>query len=179
MRLFDPLGGLLCTEIVEHEQISRHDRSQNFQLCGANRRVVGAPDHAQQVTGIVKETPCASRLHNLPEHGHRQVGLADPGLPFEQQSLADDRKRLCNAARLRRRPLERLVIRRKIRDRAVLIPLWDVGRDESQLPEALAPAIAARDAPYAGGIARNVDRFPPGVVAQRTRHGLVAKQSEI
>ena len=60
-RLFDPLGGLLGAEVVEHEQVRFHHRPQDVHLRGAHERVVGAADHPQQIARVVEEPARAFR----------------------------------------------------------------------------------------------------------------------
>ena len=163
---FDPLGGLLGPEIVQHEQVGGHHRPQNLELGRADRRVVGAADEPQQIAGVVEEAARAGRLDDLLQDGDRQVRLADTRLTFEEQPLVDDRKALGELARSISGALERLVVDGEVRDRAVLVALRHVRVGQPQLPDALAPAVAAHDAAHAIGI----DGLPAGVVAKRARH---------
>ena len=122
-RLLHPFGRLLCSEVVKDQQIGAHDRTQDFELRGANRRVVGTANDPQQVADIVKQAARARGLDGLLEHGDGEVRLADARLAFEQEPFRNDRERIGDAPRLGDGFLERFVARREIAERAVLVAL--------------------------------------------------------
>src|SRR5205085_1199170 len=71
-----------------------------------------------------------------------------------------------HAARLLERALERRVVGRKIRQRAMLVALRNVRARQAIVSGLLAPALAANDAAHTG----DLDRLPVRVVAVRTGH---------
>jgi hypothetical protein len=92
--------------------------------------------------------------------------LADTRLSFEQEPLRDDRKRLSDTPRPLDRFFERLVVGGEVRQGAVLIALRNLRVGEAVVPDLLAPALTADDAPDA----LIVDGLPSRVVAESTRH---------
>ena len=106
------------------------------------------------------------RLNQLLQNRNREVRFANAGLPFQKQAARGCRKLVSDTFRLGDGPLERLIVSREISEGAVEIPLGNVRVDEARLANLLAPAIAADDP--ADTVL--VNRFPAGIVAERTGH---------
>src|SRR5206468_13112832 len=115
---------------------------------------------------VVEEPARAGRLDDVLEDGHREMRLPDARLSLQQESAVDDGKCFGDAARLSHGAVERLVIRREVREAAVLVPLGDVRFREPLPADVLAPAVATDHAARAA----LVDGSPAGVVAESARH---------
>ena len=87
-RLLDPLRRLLGPEIVEHEEVSLHDRPKHLELGRSNRRIVGASNDPEQIARVVEQTARPCRLDGLLQDGDGEMRLADARLSFEKQALA-------------------------------------------------------------------------------------------
>ena len=106
-----------------------------------DRRVVGAADDAQQIARVVEQAARAGRFDHLLQDGDGEMRLADARLPFEKQPalLAPREMRPATRRALTARALERLVVGREVRERAVLIALGNV-RSRRGDPDRLARA---------------------------------------
>src|SRR5262249_19332023 len=111
----------------------------------------------------------ARSLNDLLQYGHGKMRLPHPRLAFQKQSAADHGKGFGKSLRLSGGALQGLVVRREVRESAVLIPFRDACLGQPFASQPVAPAVAA---PHAARPGRGIvaSRFPAGIVTQRTGH---------
>ena len=166
-RLFDPLGGFLGAHVVEDQDIRVHHRAQDVHLRGADERVVGAADHAQQIARVVEEPAGAFGDDDTPQHRDREMRLADARRSDQAQTLLGDGKFVGEAPRLSHRA-EQLLVR--VSDKGFEIAAAVARRNprfvEQPRRQPFTPAVTSLDP------ATTVDfhRLPTGVVANRASH---------
>ena len=144
-RVDHPVRHLPRAEVVEQQDVGLHHRLQHLQLGGAGLGVVRVADLADQLVEVPELAAGALVLHQLAQHRHRQVGLADAVVAAEQQAeplVGDAAVRVAGAVQqaLLERRGERRGERLEVGERAVLV----ARRDAGQLQERVLAAAPAR-----------------------------------
>src|SRR5208337_428829 len=134
--------------------------------------VVGVLNLFQQLAIVAKKAGASSGRNEFLKNAHREMSLAGPDSADQQQPSAVSRIKLLHEARRadlgqRNRAIGSREIRRKVRQLAMLISLWNPRRRDQGAATRPQPTIAARDA----ALRRSRNRLPSRSRAQGANFG--------